>query len=390
MGDNDAPLLLDATRLVWRRWSGVRPTGIDRICLAWLDHYGSRAQAVLIHRRRKLILSWAASQALFALLAAPDADRPGVFRAGLARLVLSRGTGLTRRLPGRGRIWLNAGHTGLNVPGLAQWVRSAAVRPVYLVHDLIPITHPNHCRAGEAARHTRRMACALATATGIVANSAHTLATLSEFAAREGLPLPPATVAWPGTPALPAMPEPPAASKTPHFVVLGTIEGRKNHQLLLDIWPALARQNKPPPRLVMIGRRGWQADAVFAALDAGVEGVVEAGALDDTGIAAQLAGARALLFPSLAEGYGLPLVEALAAGVPVIASDLPVFREIGRAVPELLPPDNAEAWMAAITDYARPDSPRRAEQLQRLQGFRAPDWRDHFAAVDALLETLGS
>jgi glycosyltransferase involved in cell wall biosynthesis len=234
------------------------------------------------------------------------------------------------------------------------------------------------------------MACALATATGIVANSAHTLATLSEFAAREGLPLPPATVAWPGTPALPAMPEPPAASKTPHFVVLGTIEGRKNHQLLLDIWPALARQNKPPPRLVMIGRRGWQADAVFAALDAGVEGVVEAGALDDTGIAAQLAGARALLFPSLAEGYGLPLVEALAAGVPVIASDLPVFREIGRAVPELLPPDNAEAWMAAITDYARPDSPRRAEQLQRLQGFRAPDWRDHFAAVDALLETLGS
>ncbi len=388
MGDNDAPLLLDATRLVWRRWSGVRPTGIDRICLAWLDHFGNHAQAVIILRRQKLILPWAASQALFALLAAPDVNGPGQFRAGLAALVLRRGFSLARRLPGRGRIWLNAGHTGLDVPALAQWVRGAGVRPVYLVHDLIPITHPQHCRDGESTRHSRRMTCALATAAGIVANSAHTLASLSEFAASQALPLPPSVVAWPGTPQLPPAPATSPVPERPHFVMLGTIEGRKNHQMLLDMWAGLASRSPLPPRLELIGRRGWQAETVFAALDAGVAGVVEAGALDDAGIAARLAGARALLFPSLAEGYGLPLVEALAAGVPVIASDLPVFEEIGQGVPDLLPPDDPAAWAAAVCDYARPDSPRRAAQLARLGTFVAPDWPSHFAAIDRLLNQL--
>jgi glycosyltransferase involved in cell wall biosynthesis len=112
--------------------------------------------------------------------------------------------------------------------------------------------------------------------------------------------------------------------------------------------------------------------------------------IDDRRLAEALAGARALLFPSFAEGYGIPLVEALAAEVPVIASDLPVFREIGQGVPELIAPRDAAAWEAAIADYARPDSPRRAAQLARLAQFAAPDWRGHFARVDALLASLAA
>ena len=75
-----------------------------------------------------------------------------------------------------------------------------------------------------------------------------------------------------------------------------------------------------------------------------------------------MANARALLFPSFVEGYGLPLIEAMAAGIPVIASDLPVFHEIGQAVPELLSPDDVDAWSRAIMDYAAPDSARRSAQ----------------------------
>lgn len=392
MRDNDAPLLLDASRLVWRRWSGTRATGIDRICLAWTQHYGPRAQAVIVHRQGQAILPFSTSQALFRLLTMPDRGKGAAvrFRAALAALAIRRTGHLRDRLDGRGRFWLNPGHTGLDTPGLADWVRRRALRPVHLIHDLIPITHPQFCREGEAERHRNRMRTALDTAAGVIANSDHTLATLGDFAATEQRRLPPAVVAWPGTPALPRVtlrddPE-------PAFVILGTIEGRKNHVLLLSLWRQMlaAGDGQPVPRLVIVGRRGWQADQVFAELDSDAFGdrVSEVGPLDDRRLAEALAGARALLFPSHAEGYGMPLVEALAAGVPVIASDLPVFREIGQGVPELLPPDDAGAWAAAIADYVRPDSPRRAAQIARLQSFKAPDWQEHFARIDALLASL--
>ncbi len=392
MAANDAPLLLDATRLVWRRWEGLRPTGIDRICLAWLAHYAPHAQAVIVQRRAKAILSVAASRTLFRLLAEHEgmsANRAG-FRWRMAGFAARHGADLFRNLPGRGRIWLNAGHTGLNTPGLDVWCRAADIKPVYLVHDLIPITHPQYCRAGEAERHHLRMRAMLSTGHGLVANSSHTLEAVADFAGRHSLPMPPAIVAWPGTPALRAVGMDDVTGP-PNFVVLGTIEGRKNHMLLLDVWEGLwSASGSAAPRLTIIGRRGWACDDVLARLDAGGFGttIVEAGAVDDADIARLLSGARALLFPSHAEGYGLPLIEALGAGVPVIASDLPVFREIGQGVPELLPPDDVAGWTSAILDYAAADSKRRAAQMARMQGFAAPDWPSHFAMVDAFITRL--
>ena len=206
--DNDAPLLLDASRLVWRRWSGTRATGIDRICLAWMEHYGPRAQAVIVHRQGQAILPFSTSQALFRLLTQPERGRGRAvaFRAALASLAIRRSGHLRDRLDGRGRFWLNPGHTGLDREGLSEWTRRRELRPVHLVHDLIPITHPQFCREGEAERHARRMATVLESAAGVVANSAHTLATFAEFAAARGRAVPPAAVAWPGTPVLPRVP----------------------------------------------------------------------------------------------------------------------------------------------------------------------------------------
>lgn len=390
--DNDAPLLLDASRLVWRRWTGTRATGIDRICLAWMDHYGPQAQAVIVHRRGLAILPFATSQALFGLLSRPERATGGTgrFRAALTALTLRRSGHLRDRLEGRGRFLLNPGHTGLDHPGLCEWVRRRSVRPVHLVHDLIPITHPQFCREGEAVRHRRRMLAVLDTGAGVIANSAHTLKTLGDFAAGEGRALPLAAIAWPGTPVLPVVEREYTAD--PAFVVLGTVEGRKNHALLLRVWRGLMarRDASPVPRLIIIGRRGWEADDVFAQLDSGefAPYISEVGPLDDRRLAEVLVSARALLFPSFAEGYGIPLVEALAAGLPVIASDLPVFQEIGQGVPELLPLGDAAAWSDAIADYARPESARRREQLERLKKFLVPNWGDHFSKIDNFLKEL--
>lgn len=391
--DNDAPLLLDVSRMIWRRWSGTRATGIDRICQAWIQRYAYSSQAVIIHRRGQAILPFRTSQELFALLTQPEAEwaDPMRFRIALTKLALRRIGRLRDRLDGGGRVWLNPGHTGLDSPHLLSWVQRRNIRPVHLIHDLIPITHPHFCRAGEFDRHRTRMRIAVQSAAGIVANSAHTLETLDEFAAAEGLDMPPTVVAWPGTPAL--MPCSPARQDRPVFVILGTIEGRKNHNLLLEVWGRLLKDPGagPPPRLVIVGRRGWQADQVFAQIDSGAfaDVVLEAGPLNDQQLADVLAGSRALLFPSFAEGYGIPLVEALASGVPVIASDLPVFREIGQGVPELLPVDDIDAWCQAVVDYSQNPSSRRDAQLVRLADFAAPDWESHFGMIDSFLSAVG-
>ena len=174
--------------------------------------------------------------------------------------------------------------------------------------------------------------------------------------------------------------------------MLGTIEARKNHLLLLQIWADLVLVHSiDAPRLLIIGQRGWECEQVFDLLDHNEElrgAVVEVGQCSDVDLDRHLRGARALLFPTLVEGYGLPLIEALALGTPVIASNLPVFHEIGQEIPDFIDPLDGPAWQAAILSYASDRSVARDAQIARLAAFRAPTWDDHFAKIDAWLATL--
>lgn len=383
---DDAPLLLDVSRLIWRRWKGLHPTGIDRVCLAYLRHFGKTSQAVVQHDRFRRILDRHATRDLFALLENPDRNFKG--RMVLGALRHFRGY----RGKGDGRLYLNVGHTGLNAPGFRDWVAAAEVKPVYLIHDLIPVTHPQFCRTGERARHRERMRTVLTTAAAVIGNSQATLDELAAFARREELPNPPQLAAWLGADPLPGAAKSRPGDR-PTFVTLGTIEARKNHLLLLDVWSRLAERLGPAaPRLLIIGQRGWEAAEVFERLDRSDQlrgHVIELNDCIDDELARHLASARALLFPSFAEGYGLPLIEALGAGVPAIASDLPVFRETCGDIPDYLSPFDTSGWEATILDYARRESAARAAQLERLKGFRAPAWETHFAIVERWLATIG-
>jgi glycosyltransferase involved in cell wall biosynthesis len=100
--------------------------------------------------------------------------------------------------------------------------------------------------------------------------------------------------------------------------------------------------------------------------------------------------AQALLFPSFTEGYGMPVVEALALGLPVIASDLPVFREFAGQIPEYVAAGDAGRWAEAISHYATSNSSRRDAQLAKVKDFTAPTWARHFETVDELLSNLDS
>lgn len=384
------PVLLDVSRLVWRAWVGLLPTGIDRTVLAYVRHFGPHARAVVQRGSFTRILSRDSSARLFEILltAGPES------RARLLRMApASFGPGNPRS---PGTVYLNVGHTGLDRPSHAAWASRAGVRPFYFIHDLIPLTHPEYCRSGEPAKHTRRIEALLALGGGVISNSRHTLDDLAAFAKERGkLSVPPALVAPLGIPAL-AAESPgefdPSGMANPYFVMLGTIEGRKNHLLILNIWAQMARRLGPAcPRLVIIGQRGWECEQAVDMLERceAIKGhVTELPRCDDAALGAWMRGARALLFPSFVEGYGLPLVEALACGTPVIASDLAVFHELAGDIPDYLSPIDGLGWMNAIEDYAGDVSSRRAAQIGRMSGWHAPTWDDHFALVDAFLEEL--
>ena len=106
----------------------------------------------------------------------------------------------------------------------------------------------------------------------------------------------------------------------PYFVYVGTIEPRKNLLFLLAVWRRLVeRHGAAAPRLVIAGRRGWENENIVDVLDRSRQlapFVAEASDLTDAGLARLLADSAALVAPSFAEGFGLPVVECLAAGAP--------------------------------------------------------------------------
>jgi glycosyltransferase involved in cell wall biosynthesis len=282
-----------------------------------------------------------------------------------------------------GAVYLNVSHFGLEQPQALARLAARGVRPAVFVHDLIPIRRPEFCAPGAAARHERRIEATLAHARLIIVNSQATARDLADYAVERGLPAPRPCVAPLGLEsAFLERPEP-LASPVPYFVVVGTIEPRKNLAFLLTLWREIAgRLGEGTPRLVLVGRRGWEYEAVLDHLDRSppVRRLVhEVGDLKDKEIARLLAGAVALLAPSLTEGFDLASLEAMAVGAPVIASRIAAHEELVAGA-QLIDPLDGPGWIGAIE----------AALAARISPspFRAPTWAEHFAIVEEALARL--
>ncbi len=337
-------LLIDISRLLSRLAQGHLPTGVDRVCLAYAKHWGDRALAVVQKGSWRRILSPVASQELFGILREPQPHFRRRVNRAIARALVPPWP--SQDAGGKPAFYL--GHAGMEAPGFAQWLRATRQNPIYFIHDLIPVTHAEYCRPGERAAHERRLRVMLQGRCGLISNSQSTLDVLAGWARAHGLSMPPAVVASLAPAPLAAPQDTPPPLEAPYFVILGTIEPRKNHLLLLNLWRELVeRHGTAAPHLVLIGRRGWECENVVDMLERcdPLRGCVhEVPACTDASLAQYLQHARALLFPSFAEGFGMPLVEALLMGTPVVASTLPVFREIAGTVPDYLSPIDGPGW----------------------------------------------
>ncbi len=398
-------IVLDLTRLVCAAWDRT-PTGIPRVELAYAKYLLAREPADVQFAVRdgigRICLIERPAAADF-VAAIERFWRDGVNsgwsyrRLGLtahwlhAGLLLRGEASLRRLVAGSGgrTILITVSQFHADLPYVLDSLRRwGDVRLVYLVHDVLPAQLPEYFKPGAAARNRTRMRDMVRLADAVIANSAATRRDLLDLFGAPGLDGRTYVALLGGARLAPPPLAATAPPLRPYFVIVGTIEPRKNHLLLLNIW---RRLGPDAPRLVVVGSRGWENENVIAYLERGaaLRGIVEErNRVSDTELGYLFAGARALLFPSLAEGYGLPIAEALAAGVPVLCSDLAPFREVGGDVPEYLDPLDGPGWQRAILDYAGESSSRRAAQLERLRHWRAPSWEAHFAVLETVLAGL--
>ncbi len=405
-------ILFDASRLLSRA-ERTAPTGVDRVCLAYAEWLlslpdvtvtpvrGRQDQLVAVDEAwfRKCIQTlrsrWTGD--FFERSLTADEMRLMTALSGRERSaesVIGTPPGDPARTPGRrARVWkqlfrshwiqklpqggqyFNVGHTGLGDPRLLVALRDRGIEPIILLHDLIPITHPEFCRPGDGEKHRERVLNTLRHASRILVNSHYTAQELIAFAAREGVEPPPIDAIHLGLePTFLTRPAP--ATPRPYFVHIGTIEARKNLAFLLTIWRRLyERMGDAAPQLVLVGRYGWENEAVLDHLERSpaLRGLVhQAADLPDSALATLMASARALVAPSSVEGFDLPAVEASALGLPLIASDIPAHREL---VPDarLIDPLDGLGWLDALEAATRhpPKAPR----------YTAPTWERHFAEV---------
>jgi alpha-1,3-rhamnosyl/mannosyltransferase len=134
------------------------------------------------------------------------------------------------------------------------------------------------------------------------------------------------------------------------LLYVGTIEPRKNLLMLLKAYCALPGQVRSSCPLVLVGRWGWNADAEadFLQNTARAKGVIHLGYVPEEHLAALYNGARALVYPSWYEGFGLPPLEMMACGGAVLASTTPAVKEVVGSRGRLIDPEDRDSWWEAM------------------------------------------
>lgn len=243
-------------------------------------------------------------------------------------------------------------------------VKSKGVRVVAVIHDCVPLSHPQFYRQEKV--FGEHFAWSLANAEGIMS--------ISAFSEREIRTRLPAGGPWVDhfhlgadfarkSSGQPRRPELVAALAHPCFLMVGTIAPHKNHVQALDAMELLWREGGAAC-LIIAGKVGWQADDLLGRVAQHPElgrRLFVFHDLDDAELAHTYAEAHALIAASYVEGFGLPLVEALGCGLPVVAADIPVFREIGGTAVDFFPLDDAVA-LAVLLGRLGSEPRRRVER----------------------------
>ena len=167
------------------------------------------------------------------------------------------------------------------------------------------------------------------------------------------------------------------------FLVVGTIEPRKGHETILDAFEALWKINTDVD-LIVVGKAGWLVDELIARMEAVASRNSRFhfyGYVSDAVLSEIFGMSDVVISASLAEGFGLPVVEALRLGKPVIASDIPAFREVAGDMPVYFRTGDADSLMVAVQHII---------EQGFIQEAAVPSWLTWRESADSLMEKIGA
>ncbi|MGD8855789.1 MAG: glycosyltransferase family 1 protein [Chloroflexota bacterium] len=265
---------------------------------------------------------------------------------------------------------------------------------IITVHDLNFLLYPEFLTAESRRYYNQQIEWAVGAADHILADSHHTRRDLIERLAVE--PKQVTTVHLAAGPVFRAVHSAEDVSTTlaqlglaPGFILfVGTLSPRKNVKTILAAFELLVREEGMETKLVLAGARGWLADELFASLSnsAARDRIVHVEGLTDREMAHLYAAAGVLAIPSLYEGFGLPALEAMHCGCPVIASNRASLPEVVGEAGILLEPTDVAAWAASIGDILHDSAERqRLIALGQLQAQKF-SWSKTAAATMAVYE----
>ena len=254
---------------------------------------------------------------------------------------------------------------------------------IITVHDLNFIYYPEFLTADSRRYYSGQIEWAVQRADHISADSRHTRQDLIE---RLNVPAQKVTAVHLAANPVYTQPQPEeavretlAAFNLPagFLLFVGTLEPRKNIPLLLDAYRLLRQEGVTDLPLVLVGRKGWLFDEIFERIgQLGLkEQVRQLSGVDDERLTHLYSAASLLALPSFYEGFGLPPLEAMHCGCPVIVSNGGSLPEIVEQAGIILPPDNAEAWAEAMAQVLTDGAKREAMRTAGFEQAKKFNWQ---------------
>jgi glycosyltransferase involved in cell wall biosynthesis len=278
-----------------------------------------------------------------------------------------------------------------NAAVISEWKQRVGVELVALCHDIIPLLLPQFFKPNDVAMLQRHFDQVFAAVSLNLVASQTVGRDIEKYCAERGIAAAPVRQVPFGFD-LPADGHCSTSSKAPHLpsryiLLVSTIEPRKGHALAQSVWSRLLQEGllqRLDVTLVLVGRPGWMVDDLMKTL-ASSERVTIMDNIGDDALARLYDQADFCIYPSEYEGYGLPVVEALARGKAVLASDVGVVPELQSRLLRRLPPRDEQAWCVAIREWlVNPDSvPSRSDPAS---DFRHPTWQDAAAQTFAVID----